>query len=93
MSKQSKLKYARTEKGLNRARVRQARWRAAHPERHAAQQAVYLAVKDGRLIRPDTCEHCGTNELSIEASHTDYENQLDVEWLCRPCHRIKDGLP
>lgn len=56
----------------------------------AAQQRVYYAVKDGRLVRPSACENCGA-EGRIEAAHSDYSRPLDVRWLCRRCHREWDS--
>ena len=67
-------------------------WKKRYPERDQANQAVHHAIDRGDLVRPDICEHCGRSDLPIEASHTDYSRQLDVEWLCRPCHQIKDGI-
>jgi ribosomal protein S27AE len=66
-----------------------ARLRREHPEEvrvlGRARQAVYVAVKKGTLIRPDTCEQCG-QVRKITAAHHDYARPLDVRWLCSPCH-------
>jgi ribosomal protein S27AE len=62
------------------------RYRYAHPTKHAAHKAVQLAVKEGRLVRPDTCSQCGDGGL-IDSHHDDYAQQLDVRWLCRWCHQ------
>ena len=58
----------------------------------AARNAVTHALEDGKLVRPNVCEHCN-EDVFTEASHTDYADQLDVEWLCVPCHREKDASP
>lgn len=52
---------------------------------HRAHQAVYEAVKRGTLIRPVTCETCGSGG-KIDGAHADYSRPLDVRWLCRSCH-------
>ena len=57
----------------------------------AANSAVARAVKSGALVRPDNCEECGENHSYIHAHHADYDNKLDVGWLCPPCHAIADG--
>jgi len=48
--------------------------------------AVRVALQSGQLIRPTQCERCGNGDLGIQAHHENYERQLDVIWLCRPCH-------
>lgn len=75
-----------------------AAWRQANPDKRKAQNVVTHALRDGKLERPDVCEHCGvtpeprSNGASgIEASHTDYSRPLDIEWLCKPCHYRKDN--
>jgi hypothetical protein len=56
----------------------------------AAKKAVDKAIKNGKLVRPDTCEQCGESGIPIEAAHSDYSQPLLVRWLCRPCHRTWD---
>lgn len=82
--------YGRSDAG----RAAKARWRARvandpdYRARMYAVQAVYRAVKAGRLVRPATCSSCGAGGR-IEAHHHhgyDVEHRLDVVWLCRPCH-------
>lgn len=72
-----------------RMRVKKARERLAHPEKKSAWDAVYRALRTGRLVRPDACERCDI-ECRPEASHDDYSRQLEVEWLCHRCHTDKD---
>lgn len=62
-----------------------AAWRAANPEKKHAHDAVYRAIKIGKLTRPGSCEHCGI-VCRPQAHHDDYERRLDVTWLCSPCH-------
>jgi hypothetical protein len=47
---------------------------------------VRLAIKSGKLIKPDNCSACGATEIDIEAHHNDYCKPLEVTWFCRPCH-------
>lgn len=53
------------------------KWRA-----HAQ---VQIALRKGKLVRPDHCEDC-SEACKPEAHHEDYEKQLEVQWLCRSCH-------
>ncbi len=61
------------------------RYAEKHPKASRAHRAVCLAVKVGKLVRPDVCEGCG-HESYVEGHHTDYSRPLDVVWLCRSCH-------
>lgn len=67
-----------------------AAWKAIHPERRRAQNALNNAVRDGRITKPDTCQRCGIRSGRIEGHHPDYSRPFDVEWLCKPCHYIAD---
>lgn len=68
------------------------RWRHANPLRGRAHTKVWKAVKQGVLIRPNACERCG-KACKPEATHDDYSKPLEVEWLCRRCHILKDRPP
>jgi hypothetical protein len=50
-----------------------------------ARSAVYRAISNGTLQRPDRCEWCSTS-CKPEAAHRDYSKPLEVVWLCKPCH-------
>lgn len=63
--------------GLRRALHR------ADPRKNRARANLRYAVKAGKVERKP-CEVCGAE--SAEAHHDDYDRQLDVRWLCRPCH-------
>lgn len=59
-------------------------WRQADLRRTKCHNAVARAVRKGILL-PKPCERCG-NENSL-AHHENYDNPLDVVWLCQPCHK------
>jgi hypothetical protein len=72
--------------------------RERHPEKHAARCAVTKAISVGKLTRSDHCERCGALDRpardgrpQIHGHHADYSKPLDVEWLCRACHKIADA--
>jgi len=71
--------------------------RERHPEQKHARDAVYRALKTGRLVKPDACEDCGTLAESLpdglHGHHESYDKDkwLDVVWLCRRCHRKRHG--
>jgi len=57
-----------------------------------ARNAVWAAIKKGRLVRPDSCSGCGRICRPEAHHHRGYEKDvcLDVEWLCPKCHRRAD---
>lgn len=71
------------------------RARNASPEtirKRPARQAVYRALRDGKMTRPTSCPACG-NTGRIEAHHHngyDQAHWLDVIWLCSACHAMTD---
>ena len=77
-----------TEAHLEQERARKVDYHQRNPEKRRAHRAVWRAVKNGSLVRPDHCSECGVsaNEFRIHAHHEDYGAPLDVEWLCAPCH-------
>lgn len=50
-----------------------------------ARDATKVALRSGRLVRPDHCVKCGL-VCKPEAHHPDYDKPLEVVWLCRVCH-------
>ncbi len=65
---------------------RTAAYRARHPERRAAHQAIQTALRNGSLIR-ETCLVCGSTKT--HAHHDDYSKQLVVLWLCHQHHMAR----
>ena len=65
--------------------------RERHPEHKHARDAVYRALKEGSLVKPDVCSECGEQKKVIEGHHESYKQDhwLDVQWLCKVCHRKK----
>ena len=60
------------------------RWREEDTRRQKAHNAVRRAILSSALERK-CCERCG-NEKSL-AHHEDYDKQLEIMWLCQPCHK------
>lgn len=57
-----------------------------HPDRVKIQKAVKLAIKAGKIIRPDICPKCG-RKARIQAHHFNYEHFMNFVWLCASCHK------
>ncbi len=82
-------KRRREHPGAVRAANRRCREKLGSEEanrRNRAHNAVYHALKDGTIVKPDCCSRCPAT-AQIEAHHHDHAKQLDVVWLCRSCHR------
>lgn len=64
------------------------KWLEQNQHKRKAHYAVGNALRDGKLFKPDICEHCGTSERKIQGHHWSYEPEhwLDVIWLCTACH-------
>lgn len=62
-------------------------WNRRNPLAARAHARVTYALARGR-IHKTPCEVCG--KLKTEAHHEDYAKPLDVNWLCRSCHKLVD---
>ena len=40
------------------------------------------------LLVPRPCQRCGS-DINVEKHHANYDRPLDVEWVCRGCHRSR----
>jgi hypothetical protein len=59
--------------------------------RRRCYNAVKIAIKIGRLVRPEVCSFCGV-KCKPDAHHDDYDEPLKVDWACRTCHRKLDAM-
>ena len=70
--------------GVTRQRANQ----LLNPNANRARHVVDQALKSGTIIKPSSCVRCDKHTDDLEAHHWDYREQLDVRWLCVPCHNI-----
>lgn len=74
-----------SEKGKESHLVSSKKWKQANSSKVLAHDAIYRAVKRGKIIPKEKCEVCGS-KFKIEAHHPDYRQRLSVIWLCKHCH-------
>jgi len=86
--RESQERYRKSDKGraTNANLKRQYLQEGRYAEEKRAYNAVYHAVKTGKLIRPEVCPKCGCDDRRIQAHHEDYSKPLEVTWLCSGCH-------
>lgn len=60
------------------------RQREANPKKKKAREIVAQAVRSGRIQR-EPCFFCGA--VKTEGHHSNYEEPLNVTWVCFKCHR------
>lgn len=80
-------RWKRTPQGRAKRAEVQRRYAARHKEKIVAQHRLQEAVKHGRVVRPDYCEQCGSDQPQAH-HHRGYapEFWFDVQWLCASCH-------
>ena len=56
-----------------------------------AQRTLQYHVRVGHILKPDRCSICKNSNNSLVAHHTNYEQPLNVVWLCSRCHPRPGG--
>jgi hypothetical protein len=56
-------------------------------KKQRAYRIVKKALISGALVRPEQCQTCG-KACRPDAHHHDYEQPLEIEWLCKSCHNL-----
>ena len=52
-----------------------------------ARDSLFKAIKNGTVVRPNTCSVCEKRNKYIYGHHEDYFRPLDVLWVCPTCHK------
>jgi len=53
-----------------------------------ARSYAYVYFKRGKLIKPKACERCSVI-APLQMHHHDYTKPLEIEWLCKDCHKLE----
>lgn len=81
-------KYQATEAGKSSLRASREKWIELNRAKRLTHHAVNNAVRNGKIIKPKTCQDCGAGGR-IHGHHEDYSKPLDVIWLCPRCHTAR----
>lgn len=84
----AKKKYKEDESYRESIIVTKRKWAENNEHKKKAHQEVSNALRDGRLTKLNSCEHCDKTGCAIQGHHWSYEpeHRLDVIWLCSVCH-------
>lgn len=85
--RKTNAKYSTSEKG----KAYEARRRIRDREKIRSRKILHNAIRDGKLIRPESCSVSGCDGKDIEGHHEDYSKPLKVTWLCRSCHKLREN--
>jgi hypothetical protein len=72
------------------ARERNKKRKYTAPQKYVANYALSNAIRDGKLLRAECCQDCGSDDR-VQGHHPDYSKPLEVEWLCYDCHCHRHG--
>lgn len=59
-----------------------------HVIKRRARHKLNYQIKIGNIIKPDNCLRC-LKVCVPQGHHNDYSKPLEVDWLCRDCHRLE----
>lgn len=83
---QARENYSKTEEGKKALGRGSKAWSRRNPIKRMASTIVGNAVRDGKILKPETCEGCGSKPNRLHGHHDDYAYPLVVRWLCPGCH-------
>jgi len=80
--KKARAKYEKANK--KKILISHRKYRENNPKKHKAHNSVAYAIKTKKLSKKP-CEVCGAKKA--DAHHDNYDQPLDVRWLCAKHHR------
>ncbi|WP_244185063.1 hypothetical protein [Proteus genomosp. 6] len=82
----ARVNYQKTDRGKAAADRAKKKFIENNPIKRKAHNIVSNALRSGKLVRPEKCQQCSSNQ-KIFAHHTDYSQPLLIMWLCDSCHK------
>jgi hypothetical protein len=77
------LEFSKKPRYVQARAVNTVRWRQENPRKYAAHVLLGNAIRAGKVKRLP-CQECGKKS---HGHHEDYDNPLEVTWLCAAHHR------
>lgn len=77
--------FAAVQQRVNAGRAKRGSFHISEEKKAEVRTATRRAIKDGVIVAKEFCELCGDVD-SIQIHHNDYDNPLDIKWLCSGCH-------
>jgi len=81
-----KIGYEKTTKSIIAQKLSTIKWQLSNKDKKQVHRIVQQAIKSGQLIK-QPCEVCSS--IRSEAHHEDYNEPLEVNWLCRKHHQVR----
>lgn len=83
---EARLAYSKTDRGKEAGSRAKSNWSRRNPIKRMAATIIGNAVRDGKILKGESCESCGSVPSIIHGHHDDYAFPLIVRWLCPGCH-------
>jgi ribosomal protein S27AE len=80
-------RYQKSEAGKEAGSKAKRKYIEANIVKRSAHVILGNALRDGRIVKPDSCQNCGAGLGRIHAHHDDYAYPMVVRWLCPKCHK------
>ena len=81
-----KKKYSQTEAGKIAGQKAKEKWTKENVIKRSANIILHNAIRDGKIIKPSSCEECSATDVRIHGHHDNYAYPMAVRWLCSKCH-------
>lgn len=84
----ARSEYAKTPNGKLAHKKAKAAWKQKNAIKLYASTLINNYVRDGKIIKPESCSNCGCSSKRIHGHHDDYAHPTVVRWLCPKCHTL-----
>jgi len=83
---EARLQYEKKKEYKEVQKKSKEKWIINNQIKRAAHNIVQINLRNGKLIKPLSCENCNLNK-KLHAHHDNYAFPLSVRWLCPKCHK------